>query len=84
MNEMMVTRKEFEEMKVQQAETQELVREIHDALMQPQPGQTHSLLNRMAAVTNGVEGGTKTAKIVIGFLGFLAAIGISVKFGVSR
>jgi len=60
------------------------VTEIHDALMKPQPGQSQSLLDRMAAVTNGVEGGTRTAKMVVGFLGFLAAIGISMKVGVIK
>ena len=84
MTEITVTRDEFEEMKARQAEMQALVTEIHDALMKPQPGQSQSLLDRMAAVTNGVEGGTRTAKMVVGFLGFLAAIGISMKVGVIK
>lgn len=84
MNEITVTREEFEEMKRRQAETQALVKEIHDALMKPQPGQAQSLLDRMASVTNGVEGGTRTAKMVLGLLGFLAAIGISIKIGVIK
>ena len=84
MTDITVTREEFEEMKASQAEMQALVKEIHDALMKPQPGQSQSLLDRMAAVTNGVEGGTRTAKMVVGFLGFLAAIGISIKVGVIR
>jgi len=84
MTDITVTREEFEEMKARQAEMQALVTEIHDALMKPQPGQSQSLLDRMAAVTNGVEGGTHTAKMVMGVLAFLAALGISMKVGVIR
>ena len=50
-----VSRGEIEEIKDQLAETQKLVKELHDALMVAQPGQDKSLLERMAAVTIGVE-----------------------------
>jgi hypothetical protein len=76
-----VTRQEFEDMKTRQAETQALVKELHDALMLPQPGQKRSLLERMAAVTIGVETGTRTARATVLLLGFLAMIGVSVRFG---
>jgi hypothetical protein len=77
-----VTRQEFEEIKTRQAETQALVKELHDALMVPQPGQQRSLLERMANVTIGVESGTRTARAVMLFLGFLAMVGISLRFGI--
>ena len=77
-----VTRQEFEEIKTRQAETQTLVKELQDALMMTQPGQNRSLLERMAAVTIGVESGTRTARAVMLFLGFLAMVGISLRFGI--
>lgn len=77
-----VTREEMEEIKDQLAETQKLVKELHDALMLPQPGQGKSLLERMASVTIGVESGTRTVRFVLLVLALLAAIGISFRFGV--
>jgi len=50
--------------------------------MMPQPGQQRSLLERMATVTIGVESGTRTARAVMLFLGFLAMVGISLRFGI--
>jgi hypothetical protein len=48
---------------------------LYDALMVPHPGQSASLLNRMAAVTIAVEGGQGVGRIVIWIAGILAAIG---------
>jgi hypothetical protein len=70
-----VTRAEFEEM-------QAMVKDLHDALMVPQPGQGKSLLERMATVTIGIEGGARTVKWALFLLGALAALGISMKVGV--
>lgn len=99
-----VTRPEFDAMKAAQAQmalsfaeleasharTAELVRAVHGALMVPQPGHEKSLLDRFATVTNGVEGGERTLRTVVGtfrlvvvILTFLAAIGITIKFGTS-
>ena len=77
-----VTRQEFEEMKARQAEMKAMVKDLHDALMVPQPGQEKSLLERMATVTIGIEGGAQTVKWTLFFLGALAALGISLKVGV--
>ena len=83
-----ITRKEFDELKEveeamekRQIAMELMLRQVHDALMLPQPGQTKSLLDRMAAVTNGVEAGQKSAKFVIYAIALLAALGFSVHFG---
>lgn len=85
-----VTRAEFDEMKAQAAHTQRMVQDLHDAMMVPQPGQEKSLLERMALVTINVENGAHTMRRLGSFaragmllLAFLAAVGISVRFGVS-
>jgi hypothetical protein len=77
-----VNRHEIEEIKDQLAETQKLVKELHDALMVAQPGQDKSLLERMAAVTIGVESGTRTVRFVLILLALCAALGISFRFGI--
>ena len=77
-----VTREEFEAMKTQLAETQRLVKDVHDALMLPSPGQDKSLLERMAAVTIGIESGTRTIRFFLFLVALLAAIGISFRVGI--
>lgn len=56
--------------------------ELYDALMKPQPGQTQSLLARMASVTLDIEGGKRTAKMVLAIITFFAAFGAAMKFGI--
>lgn len=84
-----VSREEFEhlkrteeEMEKRQIAMEVMLRQVHDALMLPQPGQQHSLLDRMAAVTNGVESRQRSAKLVIYVLALLASLGVSVKLGI--
>lgn len=48
--------------------------ELHDALMQRQPGDEHSLLERMAILTRGVESGRIVGRVLVWAAGVLAAI----------
>lgn len=77
-----VTREEFEEMKARQAETQAMVKDMHDALMVPAPGETHSLVHRMAETTRDIETGKRAGRLILWIAGALAALGISIRFGV--
>lgn len=77
-----VTRAEFDELKraveAQSAatkETHDKVSDIHKALMLPSPGQSKSLLDRMATVTISVESGGRVAGMTVKLAGLLAAIG---------
>ncbi|MES2667412.1 MAG: hypothetical protein V4712_15040 [Pseudomonadota bacterium] len=56
------------------AESNAMIRDLHKALMEPQPGYEHSLLERMATVTIGIESGDRTGRILIKLIGFLGAI----------
>ena len=71
-----VTRAEFDAMNKQ-------IQDLHRALMEPEPGQSKSLLNRMAEVTISVESGTKTVRMVLVVIALLAALGISLRVGVN-
>jgi anti-sigma28 factor (negative regulator of flagellin synthesis) len=55
-------------------ETHDMVRQIADALLKPQPGHTHNLLDRVAAVTIKVERGEWSMRALLG----LVAAAISV------
>ena len=79
--EIQVTRAEFEAMEARQERMEEMLRDMHKALMVPQPGQDKSLVDRFATVANGFENGERGIRFVVWVLGFLAAIGISVKLG---
>ena len=48
---------------------------MYNALMVTQPGQSKSLLERMATVTVAIEGGQSTGRILIWIAGVLAAVG---------
>lgn len=48
--------------------------EMHDALMKRQPGEEHSLLERMAIVTHGVESGRTVGHVLVWLAGVLAAL----------
>jgi hypothetical protein len=76
-----VSRKEFDEMKIRLEKTETMIEALFEKLMVPQPGQERSLLDRAAMVTNDIESGKRGARFVLGFLGFMAAIGITVHFG---
>jgi hypothetical protein len=56
------------------AETRAKLEGLHDALMTRQPGEEHSLLERMAIVTHGIESGRNAGRILIWIAGVLAAI----------
>lgn len=84
-----VTRAEFEALKTkmeafeaqseiaasERAQTLSLVRQMHDALMKPSPGQKRSLLDRMATVTINIESGERVTAWIMRIAGVLAAIG---------
>lgn len=70
------------------AATLRMVAEMHNALMQPQPGHTASLLERMAQVTIAAETGKAAGERVIWWAKVFAAVGAivsgfyaAVKFG---
>ena len=50
--------------------------DLHDALMQRQPGEEHSLLERMAIVTRGIESGRSAGRVVIWIAGLLTAVAV--------
>lgn len=77
-----VTREEFDALysRVEEAQqvsrqTNGLVKELHAALMEPQPGHDKSLLDRMAFVTIQIESGDRVAHWVLRIGGLVAAIG---------
>lgn len=63
------------------SETHDMVQEIHTHLMQVQPGQARSLLDRMAAVTIDIESGKRAGQIVLGLVGFALAMAAVLKWG---
>lgn len=56
------------------ADMREKLDEMHDALMKRQPGEEHSLLERMAIVTRGVESGRLIGGALVWVAGVLAAL----------
>lgn len=56
------------------ADMREKLDEMHDALMKCQPGEEHSLLERMAIVTRGVESGRTVGHVLVWLAGVLAAL----------
>ena len=56
------------------SDMREKLDEMHDALMKRQPGEEHSLLERMAIVTRGVESGRLIGRVLIWVAGVLAAL----------
>ncbi len=56
-------------------ETRDKVAELYSALMQPFPGQSKSLLDRMASVTLDVESGGRIAAMAVKLAALLAAVG---------
>ena len=77
-----VTRAELTAIQAKVDQLEVMLESIHSALMKPNPGETMSLLDRMARLTIGLEGGARTAKIMFLVLGALAALGFSMKFGI--
>lgn len=69
------TRPEFEAMKQQQAATFKMVQEMHQGLMEPQPGHKEGLLSRMALVTIKIESGERVTAMVLRAAIVLSAIG---------
>ena len=59
-------------------ETHDKVAAIHKALMVPQPGQTRSLLDRMAAVTISIESGERVGNWIVRGARVIAALGVIV------
>lgn len=55
-------------------EMREKLDEMHDALMKRQPGEEHSLLERMVIVTRGVESGRTVGHVLVWLAGVLAAL----------
>ncbi|MFN7224427.1 MAG: hypothetical protein ACK4MS_10450 [Paracoccaceae bacterium] len=62
-------------------ETHDMVQSIHNKLMQPQPGQKLSLLDRMASVTIDIESGKRTGQIIMALVGFAIAVAALLKWG---
>lgn len=65
-----------------------MLRDLHDALMKPQPGHSRPLLERMASVTIAAETGKAAGERVIWWAKVFAAVGAivsgfyaAVKFG---
>jgi len=56
-------------------ETHDMVKRMHDTLIEPQPGQTAGLLDRMAKATIAFEGGKATGDRIIWAAGVVAGIG---------
>jgi predicted nuclease with TOPRIM domain len=54
-----------------------MVKDLHAALMVPQPGQKHSLLDRMAKVTIDIESGGRLGTLMVKIGATLAAVGAS-------
>lgn len=48
---------------------------LYKALMEPQPGQDKSLLDRMASVTIAIEGGQGVGRVLVWLAGVLVALG---------
>ena len=78
-----VSRAEFEALEERVAamekaamETHDKVGDLHKALMEPTPGQTKSLIDRMATVTINVESGGRVASVLIKIAATLAALGV--------
>lgn len=57
-----------------QADTHSKISALYAALMEPQPGYDHSLLQRMAAVTIAIESGDRTMRTVIQLAKIIGAI----------
>ena len=74
-------KKEIEAMRESSEDTHKKVSALHAALMEASPGQEKSLLQRMAAVTIGVESGQRAGRIVLWIAGALAVFGITIRFG---
>jgi anti-sigma28 factor (negative regulator of flagellin synthesis) len=55
-------------------ETHDMVRQIADALLKPQPGHTHNLLDRVAAVTIKVERGEWSMRALLGLVATAVSI----------
>ncbi len=92
-----MTREEFEELREavrQLVEAQKIssgqVADLHRALVEPQPGHSRSLLDRMAEVTIAIESGDRTMRTLLRLAQFVAAAGAvvgtfwaAVRFGAS-
>lgn len=69
-------------------ETHDRVEKMFGALMETSPGQTMSLLDRMASATIDIESGQRVAHLIIKMAGLLTALGgivgaayVAVRFG---
>lgn len=69
-----MTRAEFDALKTQQEDTHAMVKELHDALVHPQPGHDKSLIDRMALTTIYLESGRKAGALILWGAGILSAI----------
>ena len=70
-----VTRAEFDAHVKELHEMKEMVKDLHSALLVPQPGHEKSLLNRMATVTIAIESGDNAGKVIVRVAQIIVAIG---------
>lgn len=76
-----VSREEFDRIEEQLEKLQDMVGDLHKGLFEPPMEGGDSLIKRMKTVTEEIETGKRGIRAVIWFLGFLAALGVSIKFG---
>lgn len=93
-----VTRAEFDELlaaleadRKMLRETHAVVMGLHTAWIEPQPGQEHGLLHRMAAVTIAAETGQAAGERIIWWAKVIGAVGViasslyaAIRFGLHR
>lgn len=79
--EMAAVKEDVSEAKRMATETHDMVQAIHGKLLQTQPGQRQSLLDRMASVTIDIESGKRTGQIVVALVGFALAVAAVLKWG---
>ncbi len=63
------------------ADTNAKVNELHAALMQPSPGQSRALLDRMAEATINLESGTRVGRILVWLAAVVGAGAVLLKLG---
>lgn len=56
---------------------------LTDALMKPQPGQSLGFIDRVGIVVLDAESAKRTAKMLMTFVAFVAAIGAAIKIGIN-
>lgn len=77
-----VTREEYERLEKQVEAMSHQLGEMYRALMEAQPGYDKPLIQRVAKLAVDVEGGVRSAKLVVAVIAALAILGITTRFGV--